>query len=175
MSTKRKPLQEYVLSKPEAPPPGPVTHYTRHPKTGEMVRVETLKKRKAKPRFARLAVESVPDAAKNKRPAVVSVVLEYRAILTGGMEALGKLHAKFNDSVQEIYRLAQAEGITILRADGCMRAPTREENILLIPRKFHMEQDGRHICDTPYVGHRFLTTDESKVTCKLCLRKLSES
>lgn len=52
------------------------------------------------------------------------------------------------------------------------RPATKEEVLHFTPRKVHMSERGRQICDTVYVAKRNLTRDREKVTCKLCRRKM---
>lgn len=112
------------------------------------------------------------ESRDRNQTAPVSVALEFRAFLSGQIDDLGEMHEEFNAAVRAFYAKCEQKGVAIIQANGVMRGLTREEAIVLIPRKIHMNQDGRHICDTPFVAKKYLTDNEEQVTCRLCLKKL---
>ena len=104
-----------------------------------------------------------------ERPDIkTTVIVEYRAILTGDMEALGVAA----DELDKMFkRFFETTGVSVVSSSGSMRHPSKDEMLALIPRKWHLEVDDHQLCATPYVAKRYLTKDPSKVTCKLCLKK----
>lgn len=77
-------------------------------------------------------------------------------------------------AIEDVQKRFEKDGFKLYIRAGNVRPMTQEELLTLIPRKIHMADgvDGAQICTTPHVSAKNLTTDASKVTCKLCLKAL---
>lgn len=106
----------------------------------------------------------------------VSVVFEFTAMVTGKTENLEEVFESFQKSVQSFYDSCDEKSVSVFRGGGCVRPVTKEENLRLVPRKWHMSQhDGTHLCDIHHVSKKYITNDPSKVTCKRCLKKMGNA
>lgn len=111
------------------------------------------------------------DPPEEARP---TMILEYGSMVIGTREQLEKAHGAFEALAQDFHDRCRELGVQLQGAAGVLRPLTHEESLRLIPRKWHLEREGSHACDTPFVSRKFLTQDVGKVTCKLCLKRLRE-
>lgn len=109
-------------------------------------------------------------------PGVVrsSMVVEYQSFLTGTTDQIAAAHALFEKLGNEFYEKCHDVGLHVQKTIGQVRPMTQQEALQFIPRRFHFDKGGEQLCDTAYVSKKMLTTDESKVTCKLCQKRLAE-
>lgn len=101
-----------------------------------------------------------------------AIGMDLSLILSGGkLGDIEPLTTLLQASVDQLIRTLEARGTEVYIRTGLV-APVHHEVLLtLIPRRVHYEQGGRQICKTPFVSPKNLTTNDRKVTCRLC-RKL---
>lgn len=116
---------------------------------------------------------SLPERRGDGSSVRASVVFEFRAVATGRVDDLGAAFEEFQAATQRFYAACDAAGVSVVQGGGHLRPMTQEELLAVIPRKWHLEFEGRQLCDTPYVSKRYLTKEKEKVTCKLCLKKMA--
>jgi hypothetical protein len=84
---------------------------------------------------------------------------------------LQTLVEKFREELRQQFEAAGGRDVYSRWTE--VRQATREEVLHFTPRKRHFTNDGHgHVCDTPHVAQRNLTTNREEVTCKLCRRAL---
>ena len=109
---------------------------------------------------------------KDGAQARVPAVFEFRAMVTGRKADLDKAFEVLDKAVERFYDVCDSTGVSVISGEGHVRPMTKEETLAVIPRKWHLDRDGRQACQTPHVSKRYLTQDKDKVTCKLCLREM---
>jgi hypothetical protein len=100
----------------------------------------------------------------------VTMMAEFTCAVTGTVHELEDAMNLFEKFVNAYVKGCAKGGSQASHARAVFRPMTREEALVLTPRKFHWAPDGDRVCDTAYVSPKQLTDDPSKVTCKLCLR-----
>lgn len=114
------------------------------------------------------------SSRKGRGEVMTSSVFEFRAFVTGRMDDIEAVFEKLDQAVREFYEDCDAKGVSVLQADGLVRPMTRDEILMVVPRKKHLEVDGRQACRTPHVSQRNLVKDKDKVTCKLCRKLIAD-
>lgn len=104
----------------------------------------------------------------------ITMVVEFSCVVTGTLAGLGKAKEEFELLAKGFSRGCREADVQVVAPQGTVRPMTREEAVAFTPRKFHWAPDDERACETPHVSTRQLTKDETKVTCRLCLKKLKE-
>lgn len=108
----------------------------------------------------------------DKEQSTVSVIFEFKAMVSGKTQNLEEVFESFQKSIQSFYDSCDEKNVSVVKGEGRARPLTKEESLVLVPRKWHMSQsNGVHLCDVPHVKKSYITSNSSKVTCKLCLKK----
>lgn len=102
-------------------------------------------------------------------PPRVTMMAEFTVAVTGTVNELEGAMSLFERFVNAYVR-GLSGGAQASHPRAAFRPMTRDEALVLTPRKFHWAPDGDRVCDTAYVSQRQLTDDPAKVTCKLCLK-----
>lgn len=102
------------------------------------------------------------------------MVAELACGVTGTTEELDRAMTLLERLTADFMQECSKIGVSVHFPKGTFRPMTKEEALAFTPRKFHYAPDGNRVCDTAYVSQRQLTDDRSKVTCKLCLKRMEE-
>jgi hypothetical protein len=105
----------------------------------------------------------------------VPMSIEMSFATSAKISEMGILEQVIEKAVGDLEKRFAKEGFKLYVRTGLVHAMTQEELISILPRKVHMAEvrDGKalkQICETPHVSYKNLTTNETEVTCKRCLK-----
>ena len=99
----------------------------------------------------------------------VAIELSLSLIVSGKMGDIPWLTEAHQGAVDEVVKKAGAQGREVYLRVGEVHPVPHDVLVALVPRRVHYEASpGKQACDTPHVSPRNLTTDDEKITCKLC-------
>lgn len=105
---------------------------------------------------------------------VVPISVEISFATSAKISDMAILEKVLERALEDAQKRFDKEGFKLYVRSGLVKPMTQEELLAVLPRKVHMarEINGRlsQICETPHVSHKNLTTNETEVTCKRCLK-----
>jgi hypothetical protein len=97
--------------------------------------------------------------------------LDVSLIVPGKLADIDALGDILQEQVDQLIARCKEAGYESYLRVGVVGIVPHEVLVSIIPRRVHYGENGRQICTTEHVSPKNITTDGSKVTCRLC-RKL---